>query len=342
MSMVMLALLPATLFGFYQFGWPAINLFVVTVASAVLFETVCLKLQGKPAIPSLADGSGILSAWLLALTLPPWAPWWIGVIGSACAIIIGKQIFGGLGQNVFNPAMLARVILLISFPVQMTTWIAPQPLLSEYDRGFGHGLVATFDHPVQLDAVSTASVLGHLKTELTQDKDAESVIASSVNWLDLALGDIAGSMGETSAALLLLGGLWLLLTRVIFWYAPVAMLLTIVLVSSIMYFVNPSIYAPPQFHLLSGGLILAAFFIVTDPVTSPNTKLGQFLFGIGCGLLIYVIRVWGSYPEGIGFAVLLMNACTPLIDHYLKPRIYGRTRRGTPLAVERSTVEKRR
>ena len=335
MVTVMVALLPATAFGIYQFGWPALNLFIITLISALLTEAICLKIAGLPIKPALMDGSALLSAWLLALTLPPWAPWWIAVVGSVCAILLGKQVFGGLGQNVFNPAMLARVVLLISFPVQMTSWVEPAPFFSDADRGFQAGLQVTFGHLEQKewDSITTASPLGHLKTELTLNHSATDILADLPTWLDSLLGTTAGSMGETSALLLLLGGLFLIARGVITWHAPLALLLTVTVISSMFYLVDPNSYAPPQFHLLNGALILAAFFIITDPVTSPNTIRGQIYFSIGCGILVFIIRTWGSYPEAVGFAVLLMNSFTPLIDHYVRPRIYGRNRKGEPLHV---------
>ena len=287
MYAVMLALIPATAYGIYLFGWPALNLFVITIISALVTEAICLKIAGLPIKPALMDGSALLSAWLLALTLPPWAPWWIAVTGSIFAIMLGKQVFGGLGQNVFNPAMLARVILLISFPVQMTTWVTPTPMFSETDRGFVSGLEVTFGSidQEQWDSMTTASPLGHFKTELTLDRTASEIATELPDWMESSLGNTSGSMGETSALLLLLGGLFLLFRGIISWQGPVSLLATVAIVSAIFYFVDPNRYAPPQFHLLNGALILAAFFIITDPVTTPNTIRGQIIFGVGCGLL---------------------------------------------------------
>lgn len=335
MIMVMLALTPATAYGIYLYGWPALNLFIVTIASAVLVEALCLYLGKRPLKQGLGDGSGVLSAWLVALTLPPWAPWWIGVVAAGCAIVLGKQVFGGLGQNVFNPAMLARVIVLISFPVQMTTWVNPAPLFSEQDPGFAAGLKVSFDNEsVDWDSISTASPLGYVKTELTLGHPIEAIMAETAGWQASVMGATAGSLGETSAILILLGGLFLMFKRIIHWHAPVAMLATVAAIAAFCHELNPALYAPPQFHLLNGALMLAAFFIITDPVTSPNTAKGQIIFGVGCGLLVFLIRTWGNYPEAVAFAVLLMNCFTPLIDHYVRPRIYGRDRRGQPLPVQ--------
>lgn len=331
MGLVMLALLPATLFGFYLFGWPAIFLFASTLLAAVLTEALALRLAGKPVRPFLLDGSALLTGWLLALTLPPWAPWWIGVVGSILAIAVGKQMFGGIGQNLFNPAMVARVALLISFPLEMTLFTTPAPLFSDQAPDLLQSLAITFGNPAPYDAVSSATVLGHLKTELSRGVNLEQAAAGSASLWQLTWGQAAGSLGETSALLILLGGLFLLYKRVISWHIPLAMLGTLAALSGLFHLLNPDHYAGPLTHLLSGAAILGAFFIATDLVTSPSTRRGQLLFGAGCGLLVYIIRTWAGYPEGVAFAVMLMNGCTPLIDHFLKPRIYGRDRRGEPL-----------
>jgi len=346
MGNVILALLPATLFGIYLFGWPAFNLFLLTILSAVLAEALCLWLADKPLLPFLGDGSAILTGWLLAMTLPPWAPWWIGVVGGAFAIIIGKQIFGGIGQNLFNPAMLARVMLLVSFPLEMTTWATPSPLFSASAPGFVSGLAITFGGGESIDALTSATVLGHIKTELTRGVGLSASLPDHYTLQSAISGFTNGSLGETSAVLLFVGGLYLLFRRIISWHIPLAMIAAVTLLSSVFYLLDAERYAPPSVHLLSGGLMLGALFIATDPVTSPNTRRGQLLFGAGCGTLIYIIRTWGGFPEGVGFAVLLMNAVTPLIDHYIRPRIYGRDRRGDPKgypsAVATSSTDKRR
>ncbi len=329
---VIFALIPATLFGLYIFGWPAVNLFVVTIASALLFEYLCLKMAGKPKTV-LLDGSALLTGWLLAMTLPPWAPWWIGVVGSALAIVIGKQVYGGLGQNVFNPAMLARVALLISFPVEMTTWANVTPLFSESAPDFSAALQITFMGAQLPDALTGATTLGHVKTELSLNHWLPESLNSFIDGRDAWLGFMRGSLGETSSVLLILGGLWLLIKGVISWRIPFAMLFSVWIFASLFHGWNPAQYLTPWTHLSSGALICAAFFIATDYVTSPNSAWGQLVFGFSCGLLIFIIRTWGGYPEGAGFAVLLMNAATPLIDHYIKPRIYGRNRKGAPLEV---------
>lgn len=337
MALVMLALTPATLFGLWQFGWPAIWLFVVTLATALVLEAVTLRIAGKPVQRYLFDGSALLTAWLLALSLPPWAPWWIGAVGALMAILLGKQVFGGLGQNPFNPAMVARVALLIAFPLEMTQFVAPTPLFSATAPGFLDGLGIAFGAQ-PIDALSGATLLGTVRTELGQGAELGSLLSAHFAPVAGLLGGVSGSLGETSALLLLLGGVFLIVKGVISWRIPVAMLGTIAVLALLMQVLAPGAHAGVFYHLLSGATLLGAFFIATDPVTSPVSPRGQLLFGAGCGALVYIIRAWGGYPEGVAFAVLLMNACTPLIDHYLRPRILGRDRRGRPLEPETTEV----
>ncbi|GAB0147780.1 RnfABCDGE type electron transport complex subunit D [Marichromatium sp. PS1] len=340
MRLVMLALLPATLFGLWQFGWPALLLFAVTLATVVVTEALCLWLAGRPLRPFLGDGSALLTGWLLALSLPPWAPWWIGVIGGVIAILIAKQVFGGIGQNPFNPAMVARVALLIAFPVEMTSFITPAPLGSDAAPGLGAAL-AIVQGGAPIDAYSGATTLGVVRTALDQGEALGGILGASFAPLDAALGLHGGSLGETSALLLLLGGLGLILTRVIGWQIPAAMLGTLALLATVMHLHDPTHYPDATYHLLGGATMLGAFFIATDPTTSPVSARGRLIFGAGCGLLVYVIRTWAGYPEGVAFAVLLMNACTPVIDHYVRPRIHGRDRRGRPLVGAESPEARR-
>jgi electron transport complex protein RnfD len=334
MALVMLALLPATLFGAYIYGWPAINLLLVTVGAAIAAEAACLKLANKPLRPYLTDGSAALSGWLLAMTLPPWAPWWIGVVGALIAIVVAKQVFGGIGQNLFNPAMVARVALLIAFPLEMTTFVVPKPLLSADAPDFLQGTTVTFGTGFAVDAVSSASTLGHVKTEIGRHIPLDTALAGVFDTLTSFIGYMPGSLGETSALLILLGGLYLLFKRVITWQVPVAMIGSLLVLATLFHWMHPDTYPGPLVHLLSGATLLGAFFIATDPVTSPVTAKGQLLFGAGCGLLVFVIRSWAGYPEGMAFAVMLMNALTPLIDHYVRPRVYGRDRKGDPLVYD--------
>lgn len=329
MMHVCFALLPATAFGFYLFGFPALMLWLVTCLSAIVTEAVCLMLQQKSLL-RLRDSSALLTGWLLAMTLPPWAPWWIGAGGAAFAIAVGKHLYGGLGQNIFNPAMLARVALLVSFPVHMTTWVQPENLAMP---DFMHSLAISFTGNGIPDGVTGATILGEMKTAYSAGT-VESLQQSHFSWLTANLGFTAGSLAETSELLVLIGALWLLALRIISWHIPVAMLATVATLAFVFHQADATHYASPLVHLSSGGIMLGAFFIATDYVTSPSSKSGQLLFGAGCGLVTFAIRTWGGFPEGIGFAVLFMNALTPLLDRYCKPRAYGRDLRGQPINVK--------
>lgn len=334
MFLVLLALAPATFFNLYLFGWPAILLFIVTVGSCLLIEAGCLSLAGKPVMATLADCSALLTGWLLAMSLPPWAPWWIGVLGAIFAIAMAKQSFGGLGHNVFNPAMVGRTVLLISFPVAMTTWIVPHPLFSAGAPGLVESFAITFGGHMP-DAVSSASVLGHIKTELSRHIPVTESIAQTPGLMDMLLGYRAGSMGETSAILVLAGGLFLMAKRIISWHIPLSVMGGLFVMAAIFHAVDPARYASGTVHLVSGATFLGAFFIATDYVTSPVTKSGQLIFGVSCGVLIWLIRTYAGYPEGVAFAVLLMNSLTPIIDKYTRPRAFGRNRKGEPLQLEK-------
>ncbi len=297
-----------------------------------MFEAIALKLAGKPILPFLTDGSALLTGWLLAMTLPPWAPWWIGLVGSMIAILLAKHAFGGLGQNIFNPAMIARTVLLISFPVHMTQFLPPMPINSANAPDLVEGISVVLKGHSDIDGLSGASMLGAIKTQLGQGEPLSSILSSLFDLKAAAMGTIAGSMGETSALLALLGGLFLLATRVISWHIPLSMIAAMTALSSLFHGLNPDLYLRPDVHLLTGAFLFSAFFIATDYVTAPGTDLGKIIFGAGIGILTFVIRTWAAYPEGVAFAVLLMNATAPLIDAYIRPRIYGRTLKGAPLS----------
>lgn len=334
MIRVQAALLPATLFGFWLYGWPSFFLWCLTIGSCLGFEALSLKMAGNTRIrATLLDGSAGLTGWLLAMTLPPWAPWWVAVLGGFIAIVIGKQVFGGLGQNVFNPAMVARVALLVSFPLPLTQWVMPLPMSSMAAPDLVSGLRIFLTSLPLPDAMTSATLLGFSKTELSRGLDLMQIMggnhAPALSWLGLR----AGSFGESAAVLVLAGGLYLLVTRVITWHTPLAVLAGVVIPAAIGHAISPERYLSPEAHLLSGALMLGAFFIATDYVTSPNTATGQIVFGLGVGFLTWVIRTVGGYPEGMAFAILLMNSLTPVIDRFIKPRILGRDRKGRPLDV---------
>ena len=336
MLTVLLALAPALAFDLWRFGLPAIMLFAVTVGACVAFEALCLKQAGQPVARTLGDGSAVLTGCLLAMSLPPWAPWWIGVLGALVAIPLAKHAYGGIGRNLFNPAMVARVALLISFPLVMTAWVAPHPLFAAGSPGFSDSLAILFGAApasFSVDAVASATPLGFVKTELSRGIAVSQSVASVPGLSDLFFGLRPGSLGETSALLILLGGLVLIWRRIISWHIPATVLATIFVVASLAHWLDPERFASGSFHLFSGASFLGAFFIATDYVTSPVSKRGQLVFGFGVGLLAWVIRSFAGYPEGMAFAVLLMNALTPIIDQYTRPRILGRDRRGDPLPV---------
>ncbi|MBN1007387.1 RnfABCDGE type electron transport complex subunit D [Amphritea pacifica] len=332
MYLVCFALLPATLLGFYLFGWPAINLWVLCIASALASELLCLSLAGKRMSFAL-DGSAILTGWIIAMTLPPWGPWWLAVTGTLFAIVIGKHLYGGLGQNLFNPAMLTRVGLLISFPLEMTTWASVNPITEASAPGFLQGLEITFLVTPLSDGLTGATALGHVKTALTAAIPSTVSVAEIFNVNDALTGFTRGSLGETSALLMLAGGIFLIWKRIIHWYIPVALIVTVAAMATLFNSIDAERYAPAVYHLLSGALMFGAFFIATDPVTSPSNVKGQLIYGMGIGLVTFIIRTWGSFPEAIGFAVLFMNAMTPIIDRYFRPRIYGYNYKGAPLKV---------
>jgi len=334
MFRVQMALVPATLYGFWLFGWPSFFLWLLTILSCLGFEALSLKLMGVTRIKAtLFDGSALLTGSLLAMTLPPWAPWWVAVVGGLIAIVIGKQVFGGVGQNVFNPAMVARVALLVSFPVPLTQWVHPLPLTTLAAPDFIDGLRIFLSSLPQPDAMASASLLGYSKTELARGIDLLHSLAGehapALSWI----GARSGSLGESASLLILAGGLYLVGAGVITWHTPAAVLTGIAIPAAIGHAVDPAHYLSAPAHLLSGAAMLGAFFIATDYVTSPNTAAGQVVFGLGIGLITWIIRSYGGYPEGMAFAVLLMNALTPVIDRLIKPHILGRDRRGKPLDI---------
>jgi electron transport complex protein RnfD len=334
MFTVLTALLPATLFNIWLFGWPALYMFVITVGSCIAFEAVCLAWQDRPVKSILMDGSATLTGWLLAMSLPPWTPWWIGVLGAFMAIVLAKHIYGGLGQNVFNPAMVGRVGLLVSFPVQMTAFVPPKPLFTEGAPGIIDSLGLVFGGLSNMDSISQASALGYIKTELTKGVPVTESMSHVPGLVDMITGMHIGSFGETSAILILLGGLYLMFRGIISWHTPVGLIGALFACSQLSHMVNPARFADGTFHVFAGATFLGAFFIATDYVTSPISKKGQLVYGMGCGFLIWVIRNFAGYPEGVAFAVLLMNALTPVIDHHVRPRTFGRTSKGEPLPVK--------
>jgi electron transport complex protein RnfD len=306
---VVIALLPTMIFSFIYFGWDAVRVTLISVAACVFFEWFIQKFFLKGEL-TISDGSAVITGMLLAFNVPSNLSWIIIVIGALVAIGVSKMAFGGLGKNIFNPALVGRVFLLISFPTQMTTWPTPKPVFN-----IGTPIV---------DAVTGATPLALIKNGLKQGADVSSLMDQVPTYAQLLLGQQGGSLGEVAAAAIILGGIILLCRKVITWHIPVAFLGTAFLFAGVLHLINPGAYIPPSYHLLTGGMMLGAIFMATDMVTSPMSNWGKIVFGIGCGLLTICIRVWGSYPEGVSFAILLMNAFTPLINKWLKPKRFGK------------------
>jgi electron transport complex protein RnfD len=303
---VVLALLPATVLAVVFFGWQAVWVIAITVLSCVAFEALSQRLRGAEI--TIGDGSAVVTGLLLALNMPPSSEWWLCVVGSFIAIAIAKHLYGGLGYNPFNPALVARVALLISFPTQMTTW-AP-----------------TLYMPNVADALTSATPLGAIKEKVIRGIALDPVFMPADVW-DLMIGNIKGSLGETSVIALLIGAAFLIWRGYIFWQVPVSYIATVFVFTGVAFALDPTAVASPVFHVISGGLIIGAFYMATDMVTSPVTVRGMLIFGIGCGIITCVIRLWGGYPEGVSFAILIMNATVPLLDRYSRPAVFGERRK---------------
>jgi len=287
MWMVILSLIPAGAAGVFIFGPKALWVIILGVASALITEVILQALTKRKI--TILDGSAVLTGLLLAYNLPPQVPFWLPIVGSCFAIAIGKQVFGGLGQNIFNPALVGRVFLMASWPKYMTTFLKP------------------------FDAVTSATPLALLK---------EGKLLGNISYLDLFLGKRGGCIGEVCILALLLGALFLFIRGYVSWHIPITYIFTVGLFTYI-FGAKGLLSGNWLFHILSGGLILGAFFMATDYVTSPLTRKGQIVFGIGCGIITAIIRLWGGYPEGVSYAILMMNAAAPIIDRYTKNRVYG-------------------
>jgi electron transport complex protein RnfD len=328
MLLVLLAALPGIAAQWYYFGYGNLIQIVLAAFTAWGTEAAILHLRKQPVLMNLKDHSALLTAVLLGISLPPLAPWWLIVIGTAFAIIIAKQLYGGLGQNPFNPAMIGYVVLLISFPVQMTSWLPPQALQS-VTPGLLDSLSMIFTHhtlagdtmqqlQLGVDGVSQATPLDTFKTGLRAGHSADRLLAQPIY-----SGVIAGLGWQWVNVAFLLGGLFLLATRTIRWHIPLSFLLSLTICATLGWFFSPETLASPVMHLFSGATMLGAFFILTDPITASTTNKGRLIFGALIGLLVWLIRSFGGYPDGVAFAVLLANICVPLIDYYTQPRVYG-------------------
>ncbi len=325
MAKVMAALIPGTIAHAWFFG-PGIWVSLLLCGLfALVLEAMLLRLRGLPLKPFLGDGSVLLTAWLLALSLPTLAPWWLYLVGTVFAVVVAKHLYGGLGQNLFNPAMVGYAVLIIGFPAYMTLWPGP---IGAVDHSLtlweAFDLVFAGQGAVSHDAVTAATALDTWRTQTRLGTPVDDILARPM------FGWIGARGHEIVAAMYLLGGLLLLSARVITWHIPVAFLAGIALTAGALHLIDPAAHADPLFHLFSGAAMLGAFFIATDPVTAASTPRGKLIYAALAGFLVVVIRTWGAYPDGVAFAVLLMNTCVPFIDDYTHPRVFGHKRASKP------------
>jgi electron transport complex protein RnfD len=316
MLRVIYALVPGTLIYGYFFGWSIILNILLACITAIVSEALMLALRKRPVAPFLRDNSALLTAWLLALALPTLAPWWLIVIATLFAIVVAKHLYGGLGYNPFNPAMVGYVVVMISFPQYMTQWLQPYAGL-DFSQALQFLLQGELNSSISIDSITSATPIDSIKTGLSLDKTIAEIGTSPL------FGYLGGTGWEWIAAGFLLGGLWLVYSGIIGWQIPFSMLITITVLTGIFYLADPQQYSNPLFQLFSGGTILAAFFIATDPVSASTTPRGRLIYAAGIGALTFIIRTWGGYPDGIAFAVLLMNMAVPTIDYYTQPRVFG-------------------
>ncbi|WP_454122432.1 electron transport complex subunit RsxD [Kosakonia sp. Marseille-Q7440] len=328
MLLVTLATIPGIAAQLWFFGWGTLIQLILAIVSALLAEGLVLKLRKQSVSTILADNSALLTGLLLAISIPSFAPWWMVVLGTVFAVIIAKQLYGGLGHNPFNPAMIGYVVLLISFPVQMTSWLPPHdiartvPGLLDAIRVIftGHSTTgATMDAlRMGVDGISQATPLDTFKTSLHAGHSVEQIMQYPIY-----SGVLAGAGWQWVNLGYLAGGIFLLSQNTIRWHIPVSFLLSLTLCATLGWLFAPQSFLAPQLHLLSGATMLGAFFILTDPVTASTTNKGRLIFGALAGLLVWLIRSFGGYPDGVAFAVLLANITVPLIDYYTRPRVYG-------------------
>jgi len=319
MAWVLAALLPGIAAYVWLFGPGILVTLSIATVTALAAEAAMLKTRGYPAKPFLTDLSAIVTAWLLALSLPSLAPWWLIVTGTLFAIVVAKHLYGGLGQNIFNPAMVGYAVLIVSFPVQMTHWAGPLELTTTH-LSLAQSASAIFGGDVSkttLDAVTMATPLDALRTGLLQQLTVDEVMTHPI------FGHYGGIGFEWLAAAFLLGGFVLWALRIISWHVPLAFLAGVWLTAGFLHFYDAGRFGAPWFHLFAPSVMLGAFFIATDPVSGATTPRGKLIFGLGAGFLTIAIRTWGGFPDGVAFAILLMNLCVPLIDQYTQPRIYG-------------------
>jgi electron transport complex protein RnfD len=314
---VVIAMIPMAICSVLFFGWDALRVMLFSVAACVLTEWLIQKFLMR-STSTIQDGSAIVTGILLAFNVPSGLDWWIIVIGAVVAIGIAKMSFGGLGKNPFNPALVGRVFLLISFPQQMTTWPKTNTIIGEH-----LSQAITGASQAITDATTGATPMAIIKSGLAAHKDVSDVIAQLPDYAQTLIGQHGGSMGEISFIAILLGAIFLFCRKIITWHIPVSFIGTVFVFAAILHFINPALYIPPMYHLIFGGVLLGAVFMATDMVTSPMSHWGQIVFGIGCGAITVIIRMWGAYPEGVSFAILIMNAFVPLINKGFKPKHFG-------------------
>ena len=319
MLAVIYALIPGTLVYIHFFGWGVMINIVVAIVTALICEVTILKMRNRPIKPFVYDGTAVLTAILLALALPTLTPWWLAALGAAFAIIIAKHLYGGMGYNPFNPAMVGYAMLLIAFPKEMTAWIPAETHGLNFLDTLNYSLFEVLPAGMSYDALTMATPLDSIKTQLSLGYTLDEIHQSSAS----LFGNIAGYGWEWINIMFLVGGLILISIKVISWHIPVAMLGALAFMAMIFNFVDAGSYSPISFHLFGGAAMLGAFFIATDPVTAAASNKGKLIYGAGIGILIYVIRTWGGYPDAIAFSVLLMNMAVPMIDYYYKSPVFG-------------------
>jgi electron transport complex protein RnfD len=302
---VVLALMPALFTSVFYFGIGAVIVTVTAVISCVLFEYLIQRFLLKKPV-SVTDGSAVVTGLLLAFNLPSNIPVYIIIIGSLISIGVAKMTFGGLGNNPFNPALVGRVFMLISFPVQMTTWPVPAGLSTGY-----------------ADAITGATPLSVIKEGIKNGESLSQLMEQVPSTMNLFLGNMGGSIGEVAAIALIIGFIYMLIKKIITWHIPVSVVGSIALFTAILWLINPESNASPMFHVMAGGVLLGAIFMATDYVTSPMHPRSMIIYGCGIGIITVIIRVWGAYPEGVSFAILIMNAFVPLMNTYIKPKRFG-------------------
>lgn len=321
MLAVIYALIPGTLVYIHFFGFGVLINIFIAVITALICEAAILKIRNRPIKPFIYDGTAVLTAILLALALPTLTPWWLPALGSAFAIIIAKHLYGGMGYNPFNPAMVGYAMLLIAFPKEMTAWIPAETHGLSFFDSLNYSLLETLPAGMSYDALTMATPLDSIKTQLSLGYTLDEIKTANSS----LFGNIAGYGWEWINILFLIGGIILIAIKVVSWHIPVSMLGALAFMAMIFNFSDAGSYPSISFHLFGGAAMLGAFFIAADPVTAAASNKGRLIYGAGIGVLVYVIRTWGGYPDAIAFSVLLMNMAVPMIDYYNKPTVFGAT-----------------